>query len=219
VEWKFGALNFDLETPSSTCLNMFTLTNITANDDFDALFTYGEVVIGTDPCVNNNVLPYDLPLFSEDDDGDGYMSAVERYLDDVGVAPGNSDPTNPEDDGIAGTGPTERCGAGTTPSRSDAWPSDLFNTPTVSVDRIDLLDVTAFLGPVRRFGSSPFEPGTTYNRRWDLVPGGSPWIHLLDLTALFASASSTGIPPMYDPPGPPPPQRAFNNVPCTALPP
>ncbi len=213
VEWKYSSQNFDLETPTSTCLNMLTSNTITANPDGDSLFTYGEAVIGTDPCVNNDTGTYDLPLFSEDNDNDGYMSGVERYIDDVGAAPGNTDPENPEDDGISGTNPTNRCGAGAIPSRSDAWPSDLFNTPTVSVDRISLQDLTSFLAPVRRFGSSPFTANTTYNRRWDLLPGGAPsWINLQDFVALFAPGAPTGVPPM-------PPfngtTRAFGGPACT----
>jgi hypothetical protein len=66
---------------------------------------------------------------------------------------------------------------------------------------------TLALGPVRRFDTSPGQPG--FSSRWDLVPGPTlftSWIAIDDLIALFAGP--TGFPPMLGN------ARAYAGPPC-----
>ena len=116
-----------------------------------------------------------LPLGADqyDCDGDGYAGAVEAYLY-AGETDRDQDP----------------CGV-------DGWPSDLNASlgPPNSVNRVNLLDVTSFLVPVRYFGTDVgSNPGDV---RWDLVPGSGVFledINLIDIVALLAGTS--GYPPM-----------------------
>jgi hypothetical protein len=119
-----------------------------------------------------------LTLESETDvsdaDGDGYGAGAEEYI---------------------GTGASDPCGY-------DGWPSNVYDGG-LSLNKLDVQDVTSFLAPVRRLNSSP--PSLSYNARWDLSPGATPplsnYINAVDITTLIAS--STGYPPMFSG------QRAF----------
>jgi hypothetical protein len=107
-----------------------------------------------------------------DDDNDGYKDTVEAHV---------------------GTSPLYPCEAD--------WPSNLYEAnppdPIFPPNTVDILDITSFLGPVRRLDT----PVTAYadNRRWDLVPGPDVFppndINILDLTALFTGEG--GFPPMF----------------------
>ncbi len=71
-----------------------------------------------------------------------------------------------------------------------------------------MTDITSFLAPVRRLGTSPGD--ADFSSRWDLVPGPgifSHWININDLTALIAGP--TGFPPMFGG------AKAFNGPTCT----
>ena len=122
-----------------------------------------------------------LTLESETDvsdaDGDGYGAGAEEYI---------------------GTGASDPCG-------HDGWPSNVWDSG-LSLNKLDVQDVTSFLAPVRRLNSSP--PSLSYNARWDLSPGATPplsnYINAVDITTLIAS--STGYPPMFSG------QRAFNKT-------
>jgi hypothetical protein len=158
--------------------------NAAANGDGDALFTYGEAVIGTDPCT-----PTTGADFNTDQDtpsGDGYLSAVERYVT---------------------TNPLNRCGVGAETTPSAAWPADL-KGDGISTDRVDLSDLGTFFAPYNRFNTTATDvmqltPATVsyntsgYNRRWDLVSGAASgdWINVQDIGALLAG--STATPPMF----------------------
>jgi hypothetical protein len=130
-------------------------------------------------------------LAATDTDGDGYSDEAEIHI---------------------GTDALGRCNVGLVPATSNDWPSDLVSVPSSYVDRIILNDLTAFLAPIRRLDSRPGDP--EYSSRYDLVPGpsfGSDWIHITDVTALFAG--TTGYPPMFGGL-----TRAFNGPACTAHP-
>jgi hypothetical protein len=110
-----------------------------------------------------------------DSDGDGSTNEAERHM---------------------GTNPLARCGPGDVPARSDAWPIDLVsNGVPNSTDRVNLLDLTSFLAPIRRLDTGPEDPN--WDVRWDIFPGpavSSNWVIIGDLVGLFAG--STGFPPM-----------------------
>jgi len=94
-----------------------------------------------------------------DDDGDGFSSAVETYL---------------------GTDPAVRCGV-------SGWPADLVSSGP-SANRVDLLDISSFIAPARRLGTSPGDGA--FNVRWDLKPGAiaGVTINLTDVSALVVLA-------------------------------
>ncbi|MBI5656176.1 MAG: hypothetical protein HZC44_04880, partial [Geobacter sp.] len=73
-----------------------------------------------------------------DDDGDGFTNPVELYV---------------------GTNPAVPCGGG-------GWPADLLPSGS-SAGKLDLSDLTAFLAPVRRLGTSP--GNANFNVRFDLA--------------------------------------------------
>jgi hypothetical protein len=108
-----------------------------------------------------------------DDDGDGFSNPIELYV---------------------GTDPATPCGG-------TGWPADL-STSGMSANKLDVLDITAFLAPVRRLGTSPGSPD--YLIRYDIVPGRSvfsTFINGQDITKLVTLA-----PPMLGG------QRAFNQT-------
>jgi len=88
-----------------------------------------------------------------------------------------------------GTNPEAPCGG-------SGWPSNIFDSG-LSINKLDIQDITSFVAPVRRLGTSPGDPN--FSSRWDLVPGKglfATWINLNDLTALIAG--TTGFPPMFN---------------------
>ena len=141
-----------------------------------------------------------------DDDGDGYTDIAEAGMPLCGDGRNEDDfddsviddgcPGGPPQAGAfseaefnLGSDPLMPCGV-------DDWPSD-FMTGGVpdSTDAITITDITNFLVPVMRYGSSPDEP--EFDSRWDLKPGRTAfttWIAIDDLVALIAGP--TGYPPM-----------------------
>lgn len=108
-----------------------------------------------------------------DSDGDGFANPIELYVGTDAAAP---------------------CGG-------SGWPADLWNTG-FSLNRLDVQDLTAFLAPVRRLGTSPGDGA--FLIRYDLVPGKgilSTFINVQDLTKAIVLA-----PPMFGG------QRAFNHT-------
>jgi uncharacterized protein YkwD len=110
-----------------------------------------------------------------DSDGDGFADSAEQAI---------------------GTNHAAACGDFDTskpgyPSRN--WPADLVSIDA-SANKVDIQDALSFLGPVRRLGASPGDPG--YDPRWDIAPGPNGpfdgYISLIDLTSLIALK-----PPMF----------------------
>jgi len=78
-EWKYSPLNqcfvFNdclIDPPTITCLDPLVINDRLQNDDGDSLFTWGEALIGTDPCTSTSDLAGDL-------DGDGFNKGIELY--------------------------------------------------------------------------------------------------------------------------------------------
>ncbi|MEK6968357.1 MAG: thrombospondin type 3 repeat-containing protein [Nanoarchaeota archaeon] len=109
-----------------------------------------------------------------DDDNDGYSDVSE---------------------GLIGTNPLYPCG-------NLGWPAD-FVSSTMSPNKVDIMDVTSFLAPSRRFNSNPGD--AAYSVRWDISPAASfgSKINIVDLTSLIAGP--TAYPPMLGG------ARAFNS--------
>lgn len=109
-----------------------------------------------------------------DCDGDGFTAADEDYI---------FSPTTQSDQDACGSSPR-------------GWPADLATggTPIDSTNKINVLDITSFLVPVRYFGTDVgTNPG---DQRWDLVPGKGIFltdVNIQDLTRLI-----TLVPPMLD---------------------
>ncbi len=100
-----------------------------------------------------------------------------------------------------GTAPRDTCG-------TDGWPLDFVSGGIPdSTNRVTITDLTSFLAPERRLGTSPGVAG--FDSRWDLAPGKglfTSWIAINDLTALLSG--QTGNPPMLGG------ARAFNGPAC-----
>jgi hypothetical protein len=111
--------------------------------------------------VNDEPLPAGANAW--DCDGDGFTGTVEANVYETASA--DQDP----------------CGA-------DGWPVDFVSggIPN-STNRVNLRDITSFLAPVRRLGTSPNEGG--FSVRWDLSPGAGLFgkvINIQDLTSLIS---------------------------------
>ena len=124
-----------------------------------------------------------------EDDGDGYLDTTEAWV---------------------GTNPLDNCGSHTTtpPIYSQAWPADLYSaagSAPPTTDKVNVLDLTSYLAPVRIINTSPGD--AAYNKRWDLLPGAGPFakdINVADITNLVTVA-----PDMFGG------VRAFNGPTCT----
>jgi len=108
----------------------------------------------------------------DDGDGDGFYDDAEWHV---------------------GTAPTARCGV-------DGWPADLYSQG-ISSNRVDVLDITSFLAPVRRLDTSP--GNGAYNVRWDLQPGRGVINNDINVTDVISLLVVT--PPMLNG------ERAFNH--------
>jgi surface-anchored protein len=178
--------------------------DVDPNDDGDGVLDADEVPCASDPLHDlyrperidgafqgkddngNGLIDEPLPpgAGNNDCDGDGYSGAREAHIFG-GTAGRDQDP----------------CG-------TDAWPSDfLWGGIPDSTNRVTLLDLTSFLGPVRHLNTNVGDnPG---NFRWDLMPGKGPLpqdININDLTSLIGGGS--GHPPMLNG------ARAFGGPPC-----
>lgn len=142
-----------------------------------------------------------------DDDGDGYTDEAEsgtplcgdgRNEDDMDDAViDDGCPGGPPQEGVyseasfnIGSDPLMPCG-------TNDWPADLATGGGVldSTDKVNVVDLTSFLAPTKRLGTSPGD--AAFDSRWDLVPGRSifaSWVAIDDLTSLLAGPS--GWPPM-----------------------
>jgi hypothetical protein len=78
------------------------------------------------------------------------------------------------------------------------WPADVYRQGTSQL-KVTIQDLTSFIAPTRRLGTSPWQNG--YDARWDLEPGKSvlysSWINILDVTTLFTAPYYPTMPP-YD---------------------
>ncbi len=117
------------------------------------------------PTATPTPAPTATPAPGADPDEDGFSNAVELAVgSNATLACGNPDTTRPG-----------------SPSRN--WPADVAGG--ASANRVDLADVSSFITPVRRLGTSPGDAG--FDARWDLVPGHGTslgQINLQDLTLL-----------------------------------
>jgi myo-inositol-hexaphosphate 3-phosphohydrolase len=118
--------------------------------------------------INTSWDPRQVGAPSNDTDGDGYTDGDESLH--------------------IGTDAFDACGA-------DAWPSDVVSEGS-SHNRLDIYDLAGFLGPIRRYETSPGD--LNFDARFDLKPGPmlgtGPSIDVLDLVMTFAG--DTGFPPM-----------------------
>jgi hypothetical protein len=129
----------------------------------------------------NSVIDEPLPpgASAYDCDGDGYIGSAEAH---VFAAAGGTD--------------QDPCG-------NNAWPADIVGG-SVSENRVNLVDLSSYLAPVRRINTSPGD--TNFDVRWDVVPGNSgvgQHINIIDIASV-----STVRPPMLGL------VRAFNGPPC-----
>ncbi len=187
-----------------------TQDSIDSDDDADGLTDAFERACGTFSADAASIQPErtDSAFAGVDDDGDGWTDEL---------LPGYSENFDCDRDGFTGAaeshiysylpqtnGDQKACqeydlshpnpNVDTRPSKR--WPLDFYKGG-ISLDAITLQDLTSFLAPVRYFNTNKgANPGDV---RWDLVPGKGPYvadINLQDLTAIVASGSATGAPPM-----------------------
>lgn len=130
--------------------------------------------------------PSPTPNPASDSDGDGFSAAEEQAI---------------------GTSPTDSCGepdTGKPGSPSRSWAADLASTGA-SANRIDVTDISSFITPLRRLGTSPGD--AAFDVRWDIVPGYNgltDQINMLDLTQMVIFT----VPNFGN-------QRAFGGQACT----
>ncbi|MFQ5472550.1 MAG: hypothetical protein ACE5FA_06680, partial [Dehalococcoidia bacterium] len=126
-----------------------------------------------------------------DCDGDGYTGTAEDHVYSyIGQTDGDQKTCQEYD--------SSHPNPGGDINPSLRWPSDFNNAtfPLDSLNKINILDLTSFLAPVKYFGTDVgTNPGDV---RWDLDPGPDIFttdINILDLTAMIAGSS--GNPPMF----------------------
>jgi hypothetical protein len=153
-----------------------------------------------------------------DDDGDGRVNDGCRAVGNAETGAQCENNTNDDpasdpviNDGCQQVGAVSEGGAGIGTQWDDGcsgnfqspggpnwgWPPNLYSQVEIpsSPHLVDIKDVTSFLSPVRRYGTSP--PDAYFHPRWDLLPGRglfASWINIQDITALFAGP--TAFPPM-----------------------
>ena len=134
-----------------------------------------------------------------DCDGDGYKGSAEDHVYSYLPQTNGDQKTCQEyDESFPNPNPDVR------PSKR--WPSDINKStgPLNSFNRVNILDVTTILAPLRYMGTNI---GThPSDVRFDIAPGIGPAIGIADLTAFFAGPS--GSPPMLGG------VRAFNGPVC-----
>lgn len=124
-------------------------------------------------------------------DGDAFGDACD-------ACPATADPAAcPDDDNDGFTDDAEALTIGTNagyPCGYNSWPADLWDQPPFSANKITVQDLTAFIAPARRLGTSPGD--ANFSARWDLLPGKgifSATINVQDMTAIV-----TLTPPMLN---------------------
>jgi len=155
----------------------------------DVLF---DPFLGTFPCGVNPLDPIAIPeridgqFSGSDDDNDG---SIDEPL------PASSNVLDCDGDGFVGIAeaaifPPPAENRDQDPCGTNAWPLD-FVSGTVfnSTNQVDLPDLSSYVVPVRRIGTSPGDTG--FDVRWDIVPGlGGPfgkYINLADLQKMTMS--------------------------------
>ncbi|MCH8815340.1 MAG: thrombospondin type 3 repeat-containing protein [Chloroflexi bacterium] len=163
------------------------------DDDNAGVLDLDEIACAGDPIVAS-VLPerVDGVFAGVSDDGD---TDVDEAL------PPGAEAFDCDGDGYTGTAEAHVFGGQTDrdqdPCGTNGWPSELNSSsgPPNSFNRINVLDITSFLAPVRYFGTDVgTNPGDV---RWDLTPGKGVFltdINVQDITAMIAGSS--GNPPM-----------------------
>jgi hypothetical protein len=192
----------------------------------------GPIQAGPDNCIstaNTNQLNSDGDAFGNacdtDDDNDGVLDGADNCPVNANASQSNmdgdsmGDACDPEDDGdgFDDTAEThvvtailDNCGSHTStpPIYSQAWPADVYSAASIptTANKVTIQDLTAYLAPDRRIGTSPGDP--FFHIRWDILPGPglfSKHINIQDVTTLI-----TVEPLMFGG------ARAFNNpTPCT----
>ncbi|MGH8248879.1 MAG: hypothetical protein ACREUU_20925, partial [Gammaproteobacteria bacterium] len=117
----------------------------------------------------NTLIDEPLPAASInfDCDGDGFTGTTEDHVY-FPATRGNQDP----------------CGMHENPHAPIGWPADLQGT-FFSFNKINILDLSSFVSPVRRFNSSPGDPN--FETRWDVLPGTTilpKHINIQDIAAI-----------------------------------
>jgi hypothetical protein len=156
------------------------------DDDNDKVYDIDETNCGGDP-LNLTIRPerVDGVFDNVDDDGD---TQVDEAL------PPGSENYDCDGDGFKGTAETHVGTSNQDACGNNGWPSDLVQGG-IQPNTLNIQDYGSYVAPVRRYGTSPGDPG--YNIRWDVVPGASigKHINIQDLGALIAGI--TGYPPMF----------------------
>ncbi|MCH8814922.1 MAG: hypothetical protein IH957_07470 [Chloroflexi bacterium] len=128
-----------------------------------------------------------------DCDGDGFIGTAEDHVYSyIAQLDGDQKTCQEYDTNFSTADPNQ-----TAATPSLRWPSD-FNSsasPLDSFNRLNILDLTSFLAPIKYFGTDlAMNPGDV---RWDLTPGKGVFmtdINVQDITAMIAGSS--GSPPM-----------------------
>ncbi len=123
----------------------------------------GPIAAGPDNCplkANTSQADWDIDSIGDacdDGDGDGYSDDAEFHV---------------------GTQPILKCGA-------DGWPADVYSSGP-STNKVNLQDLSSFLAPIRRLGTSASD--AAYSPRWDLMPGRGVFskdINLQDMSSIL----------------------------------
>ena len=128
-----------------------------------------------------------------DCDGDGFTGTAEdNVYSYIGQFDGDQKTCQEYDTNFTAVDPNQ-----TAATPSLRWPPDFNRVPSPldSFNRLNILDLTSFLAPVKYFGTNlGTNPGDI---RWDLTPGKGVFvtdINVQDITAMIAGSS--GAPPM-----------------------
>jgi parallel beta-helix repeat protein len=186
-------------------------TDGAGNINFGPSFSTGTPLNGrlltataTNPTGNTSELSTCIPAVNDaDDDDDGYTDVAEAGIplcgnaldDDSDGTIDDGCPAGPAQVGLfseaqfkIGTAAQDSCGL-------NGWPSNVYDAAP-SNNKLDIFDLTSFLGPVRRLDKNPGQTG--FDSRWDLTPGKGgigTFLNIIDITTLLGG--TTGNPPMF----------------------